>query len=203
MPARKSKPIRKSKAQVFLSLAQPNKETGFSDPVPIDVLKEHELGLGNGGSWCRDDSSLGREYNVERIKEGGRIVAVRLHGYQKNPIRKPIPKLIQNKIQEMRCVVLGTSNPECDHKDGRRDDPRLNDPKKVSLADFQPLSKAANNAKRQHCAECRSSDKRFDARRLGFKRGQWAGNGRYMGTCVGCYWHDPKRFAKEAPKWSK
>jgi len=74
---------------------------------------------------------------------------------------------------------LGTSKPECDHKDGRRDDPRLNDPKLVTIDDFQPLSKAANNAKKQHCKECRSTNKRFDAKRLGYSISQWAGNGKY------------------------
>ena len=62
------------------------------------------------------------------------------------------------------------------------------------LDDFQPLSKAANNAKRQHCKRCRETGRRFDAKRLGYRVSQFKGNGVYNGMCVGCYWHDPKRF---------
>ena len=191
---------RKTKPQIFLELAKPDPETGFSEPVPIDLLEKNDLGFGNGGSWCRDDGSLGKDFNIERIKQGNRIIAVKLNGYNKNPIGKRIPSKIIKKIKEQRCKVLGISNPECDHKDGRRDDPRLNDPNLVTIEDFQPLSRAANNAKKQHCKECRGSNKRFDAKRLGFVVSQWAGNGRYMGTCVGCYWHDPYKFNQEISK---
>ena len=190
-------PKAESKAAVFLRLANPNEETGFSDYVPLEVLEENGLGMGNGGSWCRASSALARKYNVERKLEDNKIAAVKLNGYQTNPIGKVIPQRIRSQICAQRCVVLGTSKPECDHKDGRLSDPRLNDPDRVSIGDFQPLSKAANNAKRQHCIECRATDKRFDARRLGFQRGQWVGNGRYMGSCTGCYWHDPKRLRRK------
>ena len=68
------------------------------------------------------------------------------------------------------------------------------------LEDFQPLSSAANKAKRQHCKVCRETKKRFDARVLGFSKRAWAGNGLYEGTCVGCYWHDIKKFNQEISK---
>ena len=98
-------------------------------------------------------------------------------------------------MSSQRCAVLWVGNAtEVDHKDGRRDDPRLADPSQVELDDFQPLSKAANNAKRQHCKECRTTGNRFDAKQLGYSVGQVKGNGKYNGTCVGCYWHDPARF---------
>ena len=98
----------------------------------------------------------------------------------------------------MRCVVLDTSNPECDHKDGRLDDPRLSDVKRQTISDFQPLSHAANAAKRQHCKSCRETGKRFDARKLGYKMAQIKGDEDYNGTCVGCYWYDPKKFNEMA-----
>lgn len=189
-----------SKPDIFLALAKPDPETGFSDPVPLDILKANGLGFGNGGSWCRDDSALGKKYNIERIKKGRGISAVKLNGYRKNPIGKQIPSHIKQEIHEKRCIVLGISKPECDHKDGRRDDPIYNDPDKLTIKHFQPLSKAANNAKKQHCKDCRKTNRRFDATRLGYSVGQWAGNGRYMGSCVGCYWHDPFKFNQEISK---
>ena len=188
---------KQSKAAQFVNLAKPDSD-GCSRAVPIEELEK--AGLGNGGSWCRDDGTLGHTYNIERCKEGNKIVAVQLHGYKKSPIQKPIPLHIRKSIIAEQCVVLGIGKTECDHKDGRRDDPRLNDSTKVTLDDFQPLSKAVNNAKRQHCKECRNTDKRFDATRLGYCIAQWKGDGVYRGTCIGCYWHDPKKFNAMASK---
>ncbi len=189
-----------SKKDRFLSLAKPDSD-GFSRIVGIDELERAGLGFGNGGDWCRDDnSSLAKTYNVVRHKEGGRIIGVEVQGYKKSPILKSIPLYIRKKIVSQRCAVLATSKVECDHKDGRRDDPRLSDVKRVRVEDFQPLSKAVNNAKRQHCKECRSTDKRFDAKRLGYAVSQWKGDGKYRGTCIGCYWHSPKKFNEVVSK---
>lgn len=190
---------------MFIKLARPDND-GFSRRVSVDEFKGRyaRLRFGNGADWARDDGTLARTYNINRIKEKtGRIIAVELHGYKKNPINKEIPANIAKKIRKNRCVVLATGKTEVDHKDGRRDDPRLQDPTKVKEDDFQPLSKAANNAKRQHCKTCRETGKRFNAAQLGYAVSQWKGNGEYRGTCVGCYWHDPFRFNKEVSKKSK
>ena len=192
-----------SKAALFFELAQPD-EDGFTRKVSIDEFtdKYEILRFGNGGDWVRDDGTLGKRFNIRRHKEGsGRaITAVELQGYKKMPIEKPIPEWIRQELQDKRCVILGTSSVEIDHKDGRRDDPRLADSSRVTLDDFQPLSKAANNAKRQHCKNCRDTDERFDARRLGFLIAQFKGNGQYNGTCIGCYWHDPVAFRQAISK---
>lgn len=180
---------------LFLELAKPDAD-GFSRRVPVSEFegRYERLRMGNGGGWCRDDGPLAKKFNIKRHKEGGRIVAVELQGQKKQPIEKPIPARIKQDITSNLCVVLAVSNVECDHKDGRRDDPRLADINRVTLDDFQPLSKAANNAKRQHCKNCRNTGKRFDARQLGYRVSQFKGNGDYNGSCIGCYWHDPKRF---------
>ncbi len=140
-----------TKLDIFLILPSP---TQIQDSQKRWVLKENGLDLGNGGSWCRDDGSLGKKYNIERIKKGNRIIAVKLNGYRKNPIGKIIPAQIKYEIHQKRCVILAVGNPECDHKDGRTDDPRLNDPDRITPDDSQPLFKVANNAKKQHCKEC-------------------------------------------------
>ena len=129
---------------------------------------------------------LARHYNIRRHPEGkGKITHVELQGYRKVPVtEKPIPLGIRQRITAQRCVVLGTGDPECDHKDGRLDDPRLSDVNQLRLDDFQPLSKAANDAKRQHCVECRETGLRFDAKRLGYQVSQVRGNGLYNGTCM-------------------
>lgn len=190
-----------SKAALFLELANPD-DLGFSRIVSTSefVDKYSILKFGNGGDWIRKSSKLARYYNIIRHPSGkGKITGVELQGFKKSQVtsEKPIPANIRKSIAAKRCVILGTSKPECDHKDGRLDDPRLSDIALVTIDDFQPLSQAANYAKRQHCVECRDTGKRFDARRLGFKVGQVRGNGDYNGTCVGCYWHDPLFFNEE------
>ena len=188
-----------TKADIFYTIAKPNKQ-GFSRRVKVSefVGKYSTLQMGNGGSWCRDDGPLASHYNIERGKVGNRIDYVRLHGFKKSPIKKPIPKTIREKLADKDCVILGIGQVEIDHKDGRRDDPRLSDADRVELSDFQPLSKAANNAKRQHCKKCRETGKRFNAKTLGYIVSQVEGNGNYRGSCVGCYWYDPFTFNQKA-----
>ena len=128
--------------------------------------------------------------------KGNRTTHVELQGYAEVSKQKPIPIGIRREITAKRCVVLGTSKPECDHKDGRVDDPRFSDVNQVTMDDFQPLSKAANDAKRQHCKNCRNSGIRFDAKRLGYPVSQVIGGEAYIDTCEGCYWYDPLFFNK-------
>ncbi len=68
------------------------------------------------------------------------------------------------------------------------------------MDDFQPLSRSANDAKRQHCLECRITGNWFDAKRLGYSVSQVRGYGKCNGSCVGCYWHDPPFFNAEVSK---
>ncbi len=176
-----------------MRLANPDKD-GFSRRVGIDELKSHDLGFGNGADWCRKDGALGKQYNIIRHKEKGKIIAVELHGFQQLPSRRSVRADIKREIAKQRCAVLGTSNPECDHKDGRIYDKPASAMDKQSLEDFQPLSKAANAAKRQHCRRCRETGMRYDATQLGYAVSQFKGYREYRGTCIGCYWHDPIRF---------
>ena len=177
-----------SKAGLFLELAQPDKY-GFSRKVFVHEFKGKykSLQMGNGGDWCRDDGSLAKRFNLQRGKKGNSIDFVRLHGFNKNPIGKPIPPKIRKAVKGLKCKILAIGKPEIDHKDGHRDDNRIGDVSKLKIDDFQPLSKAANNAKRQHCKRCRETKKRFDARVLGYSVMATRGNGVYRGSCIGCY----------------
>lgn len=194
-------PRQGSKPALFMELARPDDE-GFSRIVPVSefIGKYARLQFGNGGDWCREDGTLGKYYNIKRHKDkpGSKITAVELQGRKKLPADKPIPKHIRDQIIAQRCAVLAIGqNIQADHRDGRRDDPRLSDPGQVTVDDFQPLSQAVNSAKRQHCKICRETNQRFDATQLGYSRAQIKGNGEYRGTCVGCYWHNPIRFNRD------
>ena len=188
-------PRKGSKAALFLELAKPNRE-GFSRVVSVkEFIGRYEgLRFGNGGSWVRQDGALAGRYNIRIHKKRNAISAVELQGYKKVEIKKPIPTSIRKQFKDKRCAVLDIGKIEIDHKDGRLDDPRLNDSSRVTADDFQALSKPANNAKRAHCKKCRETNQRYDAKRLGFPIAQYAGDEMYNGTCIGCYWHDPKRF---------
>lgn len=187
---------------MFLELANPDK-TGNSRKVLVEefVGKYEKLKFGNGGDWCRSDGSLAKKFIVERFRDGNSIVAVQLFGHNtKKKINKQIDSKISKIIKSQKCVVLYVGNVEVDHKDGHRDDYENLKIKNQKIDDFQPLSPSVNKAKRQHCKNCRETKQRFDARLLGYSKSAWAGNGKYRGTCVGCYWHDIKKFNQEISK---
>ena len=174
------------------------KEEGFSINITMEELEKyhHSFHTTNGGDWCRSDQSyLGKKYNIIREKNGSKIYSIKTDGYNKNKrINQNIRNDILKTIQSKRCVILDIStNIECDHKDGMKDDWRLNNKDAQKLEDFQPLSKAANDAKRQHCKKCIETGKRYDAKKLGYKESYLYGTENSK-TCQGCYWYDPKKF---------
>lgn len=177
---------------------------GFSQLIPMSELEKyhHSFHTTNGGDWCRSNQSyLGKKYNIIREKRGGSIFAVKMDGInKKNTINNSIRADILNSIQKQRCNILDIgTNIECDHKDGMKDDWRLNDKLSQNLEDFQPLSKTANDAKRQHCLQCKKNSRRYDAKRLGYSHSFTFGDFKSK-TCVGCYWYDPIEFNKEISK---
>ena len=188
-------------AALFEELAEPD-HRGVSREVRRDELVDRYAQLdnfGNGGSWCRSDGSLGRKYVIQRRRDGprGSISTIQLVGFNDRPLNTQTPAYLRRKVVDgQRCVVLAVStNLEADHKDGRKAIPRRLEPE-----DYQPLTKAANDAKRTHCDRCQSSKKRFDARELGYSVGWTVGGPNYIGSCVGCFWYDPKEFNAEISK---
>ena len=193
----KNDPNSLSYKDLFLKLAKPNSK-GFSRKVPVTefVGIYARLETNNGGSWSREDGSLGKIYNVVRHKEGkgNKVTHVELQGYKKVGKERKISSKIRKEVGKRKCAVLYVSQVEVDHKDGRYDNPSVSDLNKQKVDDFQALSKCVNNAKRQHCKVCKETGNRFDAKKLGYKVSQVLGNGKYRGTCVGCYWYDPSEF---------
>lgn len=194
----------KTKAELFIELAKPN-EKGFSRWVNVSefIGKYKELQLGNGGSWCRKESNLAKLYKIEFDKKktkGNSIDRIKLDGLkEKEGGAQHINHDIKKKIKGRECVILGTSNPEVDHKNGRKNDPRIMNSKTQTISDFQPLSKAANDAKRQFCKECVKTNHRFDAKKLGYPISFSEGEEKHDRTkdgCIGCFWYDPLEFRK-------
>lgn len=190
-----SNPYKKeSQAWQYIEICELDYKTGFSKIIGENILEQYGLRTTNGGSWCRDDGALGRYFNIERIKKGGRIVGVQLHGYKKNTFSNNIKKEIRDVYSKLYCKVLaiGGSFIEIDHKDGRKDDFGM--PDQQNMNDFQPLHRNVNIAKREHCKQCKETNIRFDGKRLGYSVSQWAGGQKYLGSCIGCFWYDPAEF---------
>ena len=168
------------------------------------VSKFPELVHKNGLGWGRKSSGLARKYRIEISYNGKEIAGYRLVGFSEENNARPIRKDIKERVVDAPCVVTGVSPSfsdigriECDHKNGRYDESRLEEPSEQQLSDFQPLHRAVNLIKRAHCKRCVSTGKRFDATSVGFAVG-WTQGGPTRPDnpkgCVGCYWHDPKDF---------
>jgi len=181
-----------SQAYIFEIASKINRH-GQGDEVKVDEF--HKLGLqpfGNGSGWARDDGPLGKKYKILRKKDSsGRIVSVTATGWAEPAFNEGIASEVYDYYKDAKCSILFTGrNIEMDHKDGRKHSFMPVD----SCDEFQPLSKAANDAKRTHCKNCSKTNIRFDAKFLGYSVSVVEGSIDYRGTCVGCYWHDPKYF---------
>ena len=196
--------------ELFLELAKPN-DKGISRWVNASefVGKYKDLQLGNGGSWCRASSSLAKKYIVEFDKSktsGNSIDAVRLIGFNTSKtFNQNIRQDIKDFYKNQNCVMLGINGNsentkiEIDHKDGRKDDHRISDTKTQKLEDFQPLTKAANDAKRQICKRCKENNLRWSAKNIkGNPYPFYEGDEKYTEElgCIGCYQYDPVAYRK-------
>ena len=202
-----------TKIELFLKLAKPN-ENGVSRWVSVDEFVDEfkELKLGNGGSWCRKSSALAKKYVVEFDKTqstGNSIDAIRLNGFNENEtFNQAISSEIKKYYKDKPCVMLGiigtseNTKIEIDHKEGTKNSQRVSNISTQKFEDFQPLTKAANDAKRQICKRCQETDKRFDATCIkGFPMPYYRGNSSLKESgCIGCYQYDPVAYREELLK---
>lgn len=205
-----------TKTDLFLELAKPDSE-GKSRWVQVSEFtgKYAALKLGNGGSWCRKESILAKKYHIEFDKTqtpGNSIDAVRTNGYNNNTsfnqaIRSDIKEYYKNKPCVMLGIVGNSENTkiEIDHKDGQKNDDRVSNLQTQQLKDFQPLCKAANDAKRQICKRCIETRKRWDARNLEGNPIAYYKGGESLDEygCEGCYQYDPVEYRKTVVKKAK
>lgn len=192
-----------TKTELFIKLANPD-ESGKSRWVDVSefVGEYSELTFGNDASWARKESTLAKKYIIEtdkNITHGNRIDRIRLNGHNNGDYSQHIRSDIKKIIKSKRCVILGTSNPEVDHKNGMKNEARVMKNEAQRLSDFQALSKAANDAKRQFCKECMRTGIRYDAKQLGYPMSYYKGGAKHNNeenACIGCYWYDPIEFRR-------
>jgi hypothetical protein len=158
----------------------------------------------NGCDWGRKSGGLARKYKIQFRYNGKEVAGYQLVGLAEDNNARPIRKDIKDRIVEAPCVVTGVSASfsdvgriECDHKNGRYDDDRLEEASSQYVTDFQPLHRNINLIKRSHCKRCEQTGKRFDATTIGFSA-PWTQGGPTRPDnpkgCIGCYWHDVKDF---------
>lgn len=191
---------KKSAAVIFIeNYIDP--ETGCSEIIFLDDLVAthgEKFMCNNGCQWARKGSRLMNEYQFQRFnaKEMGiegvrsnKIVAVQAQGFKERKENHQIPKEIYTQLKDEKCAVLyvETSDMEIDHKNGKYDS------EKYVLEDFQRMTKAVNDAKREHCKRCNNSGCRFKASVLGYSVDFIEGD-ETSPTCQGCYWYDPQAF---------
>ena len=186
-----------TKLELFKELARPD-SNGISRVVHRSefVGKYKSLYTENGLSWGRQDIF---PYILNCKREGKKIVSYQCAGFNRVP-DKSIRKEIINILNKKKCLLLGTSKPEADHKNGRYNNPRVNNKTTQKLSDFQPLGQAANKAKRQACKNCKRKNQRFDAKTLGFVKSFSEGGKEYLESpdgCIGCFWYDVRDFQKK------
>lgn len=187
--------------EVYAEIDPDDEFKWFSREIPISELTSNihpDFETKNGCDWARSNNSyLGRKYEIKRPKRNGKIFSIKLDGENKNLMCRKIREDIRLNILSQRCRILDVgSNIEVDHKNARYDDfsnMSLEDQKEEL---FQPLSRSANLAKREHCNKCKTDGKRYDARKLGYKEGWIVGNEDTI-NCIGCYWFDPMKFNTE------
>ena len=183
---------------IFKNLASPN-ESGVSKEVDRDTLFGiHPSFAVSCGSW------------KSRAKRDMKMVLLttdkgwKLNGYL-NPnksdyIRGDINRIIHGQP----CAMCGSiHNIQTDHKNGRKDDPRVWNKDTQLLSDFQPLCQHDNLRKKCKCENCLKTGMRPDARTITFFRkspfGWSEGNERYDTEhgCRGCVWYDVLDFLEK------
>ena len=118
-----------TKTELFIELAQPN-EQGVSRWVNVlEFVGDYaSLTFGNGASWARKESMLAKKYIIEfdkSITPGNGIDSIRLNGFNDGDYSQHIRADIKRTIKMQRWVVLGTSHPEVDHKNGMKNESRV------------------------------------------------------------------------------
>jgi group I intron endonuclease len=114
-----------------------------------------------------------------------------------------IKQSIKKVLIKGKCAHTGLKNSknnpiEVDHKNGRYNGVEVIDISNQKITDFQPLTRQSNLQKRSDCNECKSTSKRFDAKKLGYSVSFIEGGETYKSDigCRGCYWFDCIFFKK-------
>jgi len=92
-----------------------------------------------------------------QFNKGVGIIGIFVHSLRTNIQKRPIDDIIGKEIRLLWCVICGTHNTVCDHKNDLYNDERVLNLKTQLISDFQPLCNHCNLQKRQVSnTECQS-----------------------------------------------
>jgi hypothetical protein len=97
---------------------------------------------------------------------GSGIIGVFVHSKRLNIQKRPIDKKIHKEITSNSCVVCGTNETICDHKNDLYNDERVLIIKTQTVDDFQPLCNHCNLQKRQICRLEQENKKIYSAKNI-------------------------------------
>jgi hypothetical protein len=188
-----------NRTQLVLELFAPN-EYGISRWVSKEELTDKYSSLypTNGNQWMRNRGLKHLKLEKEIFN---RVIHWRFNGFEETPKpNRPIKKEIREQILKNPCAATGFNGTKynpivVDHKNGRYNDNDVLDVNTQKVDDFQALCNQANITKGQYCSTiCKKTNKRFDAKTLGYSVSFIKGDENYSGECDGCYWYDPIKF---------
>jgi len=152
------------------------------DKIPIELLNEfieNNKGVGIIGIYV---------HSIRKISENGR----------------PISKNIHKEITSLSCVICGTSDTICDHKNDLYNDMRVLSLETQLISDFQALCNHCNLQKRQICKTEEKTEKLYSAKNIQrykifpfeFPWEKKVFDKRDIHCKNGTYWYDPVEFDK-------
>jgi hypothetical protein len=203
----------------------------FTKILPTNEIKEKykELywgGNGVGDRWAnkkfnysviysKKQPSLYSENDTDKIptdilnefiqtNKGAGIIGIFVHSRRQNNQKRPISKNIHKEITSLSCVMCGTNNTICDHKNDLYNDIRVLSLETQLIGDFQPLCNHCNLQKRQVCKKEEETEKLFSAKNIQrykiypfeFPWEKKVFDRNDINCKNGTYWFDPVEFDK-------
>jgi hypothetical protein len=101
-----------------------------------------------------------------QTNKGAGIIGIFVHSIRTNSQQRPISKTIHKQITSLSCVVCGTRNTICDHKNDLYNDSRVLSLETQLISDFQPLCNHCNLQKRQICKTEEQTERLFSAKNI-------------------------------------
>lgn len=187
-------------AMIFLHIMPPDGNFKTDWISTSELAEIHSKFSDYTGQW-RVELKRIKGYTVERFPEKGEIEKVRINGWKDPQAWKQyIRKDIHDEVCKHRCVCCGSmSSIQCDHKDGRKDDPRVGNKDTQRIDDFQSLCQHCNIEKKSTCEKCKATGMRPDGRDYGFPIGWTEGGQMYdeVHKCHGCPCYDFEDFKRK------
>jgi hypothetical protein len=115
-----------------------------------------------------NDDKIPQEILEKFLKnnKGIGIIGIFVHSKRTNNQNRQIRKNIHKEITGLSCVVCGTQNTICDHKNDLYNDERVLNLKTQLITDFQPLCNHCNLQKREICKMERQTMKLYSAKNI-------------------------------------